>query len=67
MERCFHISPSFLYISKLLCRKSRIFSTTGSGDRIFTLLPKVAIHAKKVGLTSMGAVMVKCSASTVNI
>ena len=43
--------------------KSRIFSTTGAGSKIFTLLPKVEIHAKKVGLTSMAAVMVKWSSS----
>ena len=44
--------------------KTRIFSTTGSGSKIFTLLPKVAIHAKKVGLISTGTVMVKWSSST---
>ena len=44
--------------------KSRIFSTTWAGSKIFTLLPKVEIHAKKVGLISMGAVMVKWSSST---
>lgn len=55
MERCFHISPSFLYISKDFCKNSRIFATTGSGERIFTFLPKVAIQAKKGGLISMGA------------
>lgn len=59
MERCFHISPSFLYISSDFSRNSRIFSTTGSGERIFTFLPKVAIQAKKGGLISMGARMIK--------
>ena len=44
--------------------KSRIFSTTWAGSKIFTLLPKVEIHAKKVGLISTGTVMVKCSSST---
>lgn len=63
MERCFHISPSFLYISKDFCRNSRIFATTGSGDSIFTLLPNVATHAKKVGLISTGTVIMKWSAS----